>query len=363
MRFVYSPLHGQHSPEFETDAGVPVPIYEMPRRAEIIREALEADGGYDLVSPEDHGIEPITAVHDRALLRYLEGAWAEAPSEPESRAIVPDTIPHFALRAGMGPGRMPATFEARRGYFCFDTTTPIVESTYAAARAAVDVALTATDLVLAGEARAYGLCRPPGHHAARAVCGGYCYMNNAAVAAEYAAIRTGERVAILDVDYHHGNGTQQIFYQRGDVLFVSLHGDPRRAYPYFTGWADERGAGPGEGANLNFPLPAGCDGPQFFDALSRGLSEIAAFNAALTIVSLGVDTYAGDPISDFALTTQDQHEMGERVADVCDRTVVLQEGGYDLGALGANVLAWLAGVDGRAPHGEGGRLRHGSPPI
>jgi acetoin utilization deacetylase AcuC-like enzyme len=363
VKYVYSPLHAHHAPEFETEAGVPVPIYESPRRAEVIREALENAGGFDLIAPSDHGLGPIEAVHDRDLLRYLETASKESRDASTAGAVVPDTIPHFALRAGMGPGREPVSLEARRGYFCFDTATPIVEATYSAARAAVDVALTATDLVLGGEARAYGLCRPPGHHAATAVCGGYCYLNNAAIAADYAVAQTGERVAVLDVDYHHGNGTQQIFYERGDVLFVSLHADPGRAYPYFTGWADESGTGRGAGANLNFPLPEACRGEEFFSALERGLEAIESHAAALTVVSLGVDTYAGDPISDFELTTEDQFGMGERVGRACPRTIILQEGGYDIDALGANVLAWLSGVDGRLPTDSAARSNDGTSPA
>jgi acetoin utilization deacetylase AcuC-like enzyme len=179
--------------------------------------------------------------------------------------------------------------------------------------------------------------------------GGYCYLNNAAIAAEHVARRTGEPVAILDVDYHHGNGTQQIFYERGDVLYVSLHGDPDRAYPYFSGFAEERGAGAGEGATLNLPLPRACSNEEYLANLGRGLEAIAGFGGGVVVVSLGIDTYGRDPICDLALTTEAYHEAGRRVAALSRRVVVLQEGGYFVPHLGRNVCGWLRGLGGRAP--------------
>jgi acetoin utilization deacetylase AcuC-like enzyme len=203
--------------------------------------------------------------------------------------------------------------------------------------------------VLGGERAAYGLCRPPGHHAARSMAGGYCFFNNAAIAAEAIVRATGERVAILDVDYHHGNGTQQIFWRRGDVRYVSLHADPERQFPFFLGWPDETGEGEGSGANLNIPLPAGTDDAAYLVALDRGLDAIAATPGDLVVVSLGFDTYGHDPIGDFALTTAAYHECGRRVAALGRRLVILQEGGYHRPSLGANARAWLRGAEGR-PH-------------
>ena len=327
---------------------MPIPTYEMPRRAEVIRAELEKDGDFEFVAPVEHGLRPVLAVHDRGLVEYLAHAWSEG-GHHAGAAIIPDTIAHFALRSGMDGYRRPSTPVAQQGYYCFDTTTPMVEGTYAAARAAVDIALTTSDLVIDGDNIVYGLCRPPGHHAAHAVYGGYCFLNNAAIAAQYALEKLAERVAILDIDYHHGNGTQQIFYARNDVMYVSLHADPNRAYPYFTGFADETGAEAGAATNLNLPLPEGCTGSQFFAALETAMDVVTRFGPGLLIISLGVDTYRNDPIADFALTTADQHEMGRRIADRFPRLVVLQEGGYDVDALGMNVCAWLRGADGR-PH-------------
>jgi acetoin utilization deacetylase AcuC-like enzyme len=355
MRCVYSQKHALHSPESETEAGVPIPTYEMPRRAEVIRAELQADGGFDFVDPTDYGLDPVLAVHAPDLVDYLANAWDEHPSN-----LIPDTIAHFAVRSGMSGNPRPSSPEARHGYYCFDTTTPLVQGTYAAARASVDVALTTTEMVLASDDIAYGLCRPPGHHAARSVYGGYCFFNNAAIAAEYALNGIPDRVAVLDVDYHHGNGTQQIFYRRGDVMYVSLHADPNRAYPYYTGYADETGTGDGAGANLNLPLPKLCSGDRFFAALTTALDALVKFGPALLIVSLGVDTYYHDPIADFALTTPDQHEMGARIASVFPRLVVLQEGGYDVDALGSNVRAWLRGAEGLSYEAPGERPRAGS---
>jgi acetoin utilization deacetylase AcuC-like enzyme len=348
MRVVHSDEHRRHAPSRELADGRAIGIYEIPDRAETIRAALEADGGFEPTSPTEHGAAPITAVHDPAMVAFLEDAWRDWRDAGETAdEVFPDTFPLAAYREGMGPGPEPRTPRGRIGRWCFDTATPLVEGTYAAARAAVDVALTAADLVLDGEPAAYGLCRPPGHHAARAMFGGYCFFNNAAIAAEELVRRTGEPVAILDVDYHHGNGTQQIFYERGDVLYVSLHGDPDRAYPYFSGFAEETGAGAGEGATRNFPLPERCANAEYLENLDRGLEAVASFGGGVIVVSLGIDTYERDPICDLALTTEAYRESGRRVAALGRRVVVLQEGGYFVPDLGENVRQWLRGLEAR----------------
>jgi acetoin utilization deacetylase AcuC-like enzyme len=346
LRYVYSPKHLLHNPDTEIMAGTPTPIYEVPQRAERIREALDRDGAFKEEDPTEHGLEPIVAVHEPAMVRYLEEAWRDWRTTSSTAQAIPDTVLHPALREGMGPAREPRSPLARLGYWCWETMSPIVPGTYEAARGAVDVALTTVDLTLDGEPAAYGLCRPPGHHAPRAAFGGYCFFNNAAVAAQYLVERTGEPVAILDVDYHHGNGTQQIFYAREDVLYVSLHGHPDRAYPYFTGFEDETGAERGKGANLNVPLQAGCLDDAYLEALERGLEAIAGFRGSMIVVSLGFDTYGQDPIADFALTTPAYHEMGRRVAAVGRRLVILQEGGYHVPHLGENARQWLRGAEG-----------------
>jgi acetoin utilization deacetylase AcuC-like enzyme len=349
LRVVYSPLHLGHDVVSETFMGQPIPANEVAERAERIRVALESDGGFELVGPTEHGDDPIVAVHDPGLLRFLAEAWPQMRAEGvDHPALMPESFNVRSLTEGMTvPGEPRHAISGRAGFWAFDTSTPIVGGTYLAARAAVDVALTATDLVLGGASTAYGLCRPPGHHAARSMYGGYCFFNNAAIAAEAIVRATGERVAILDLDYHHGNGTQQIFWRRGDVLYVSLHADPDRAYPFYLGRADESGEGPGAGANINLPLPAGTTNERYLAALDRALEAIAATPGSVIVVSLGFDTYAHDPICDFAVTTDAYHEMGRRVAAIGRRLVILQEGGYHRPSLGENARAWLRGAEGR----------------
>ncbi len=353
MRVVYSPAHLAHDVVTETVAGAAIPANEVAERPERIRTTLEADGGFELVGPTEHGTEPILAVHDAGLVRFLDEAWPEARRWSHDRPnLIADTYPTFRMFEGMSPELVasrpePSAPAGRAGWWGLDTANPLVAGTARAARSAVDVALTAVDAVLAGETAAYGLCRPPGHHAARSMAGGYCFYNNAAIAAEAVVRATGDRVAILDVDFHHGNGTQQIFWRRGDVLYVSLHADPDRQYPYFLGRADEIGEGEGSGANLNVPLPAGTDDDAYLAALDLGLAAIDRTPGDVIVVSLGFDTYSHDPIGDFALTTAVYHECGKRVAALGRRLVILQEGGYHRPSLGANARAWLRGAEGR----------------
>jgi acetoin utilization deacetylase AcuC-like enzyme len=353
VQVVYSSAHLAHDVAFETFLGQPVPANEVAERAEIIRATLKGDGGFTFAAPTEHGEAPITAVHDRGLVRFLEGAWAEAMQERIDRPyLVADTFPTIRLFEGMSPEFVAAQPEPQSvagllGWWGLDTSNPFVEGTYGAARAAVDVALTTADLVLAGERAAYGLCRPPGHHAARSMAGGYCFFNNAAIAAEAIARSTGEQVAILDVDYHHGNGTQQIFWRRHDVFYVSIHADPARQYPFFLGYGHERGEGDGVGENLNLPQPAGLSDDGFLVALDRALEAIVGRPGSIIVVSLGFDTYGRDPIGDFALTTPGYHEVGRRLAATGRRLVILQEGGYYRPAIGDNAVAWLRGAEGR----------------
>ena len=344
---VASDDHLAHDGLVELLAGREVPCFESPGRATAIREALLATGLYELVAPDEHGPDPVAAVHGLELIDLVEHVWTDAVAgggDP-ARPLLPDTFLLRGYAGGMALGQLPPGRHHRLGAYCFDTATPIVEGTARAARTAVDIALTAVDRVLAGEPLAYGLCRPPGHHAGRNLIGGYCYFNNAAIAAQSMIDRGAERVAILDVDYHHGNGTQQIFWERGDVLYVSLHGDPAGAYPYFSGFAAERGAGPGEGATLNLPLAPGTDGPAYLAVLDEALRAIGAFGPdAPLVVSLGFDTYHADPICDLALRTDDYAAIGERIAGLGCAVVALQEGGYAVDALGANAVAFLGGL-------------------
>lgn len=342
-----SDRHRLHDPQHEIESSALQAPFEHPGRAEAIRAALTADARFSLSEPVPRGTAPIEAVHDPGLVRFLATAWEEYQRDIRpTHDVVPDVFAMAGLRAGMGPAAEPTPVSARLGWWCFETTTPLTEGTFAAARSAVDVALAVTDAVLAGSPLAYGLCRPPGHHATTSLYGGYCFFNNAAIAAVHAVAASHGRIAVLDVDYHHGNGTQQIFYERDDVAFVSLHGDPARAYPYLTGHADETGAGRGSGSTTNIPLPAGTDDDAYLAALERALVAVEAVDPAVVVVSLGLDTYAGDPMCDLALTTEGFGRMGAAVAALGRPLVVLQEGGYADDALGANVKAWLLGATG-----------------
>jgi acetoin utilization deacetylase AcuC-like enzyme len=335
-----------HDPEQEIEASALQAPFEHPGRAAAIRAALDADPRFVVTEPPAAaGTAAIEAVHDAGLVRFLASAWDEYQREVRpTHDVVPDVFAMPGLRTGMGPPREPVPVGARLGWWCYETTTPLTAGTYEAARSAVDCALAATDAVLGGERLAYGLCRPPGHHATTSLYGGYCFFNNAAIATVHAVTASGARVAVLDVDYHHGNGTQQIFYERDDVVFVSLHGDPARAYPYLTGHADETGAGRGRGDTCNVPLPAGTDDDAYLAALDRALDAVEAADPALVVVSLGVDTFVDDPMCDLAVTTAGFRRMGAAVAATGRPLVVLQEGGYADGALGANVTGWLTGA-------------------
>ncbi len=357
MQVVHSERHRAHAPAVETYLGVPLPANEVPARADAILAALHEDGRFAVREPTEHGLAPIHAVHDPGLVTFLEQAWADAVREGIDRDfLVADTYPTRGLFQGMSEALVAARPEptaagGRAGWWGLDSSNPIVEGTYDAARAAADVALTTADLVLGGETVAYGLCRPPGHHAAESMAGGYCFFNNAAIAAQAIVNRTGEPVAILDVDVHHGNGTQQIFWRREDVRYVSLHSDPRRLYPFYLGHADEIGEGPGRGANLNLPQPLRAADATYLADLDRAIDWIASAPGEIVVVSLGFDTYEKDPIGDLALTTAGYHEMGRRVAALGRSLVVLQEGGYHVGDLGRNAVAWLRGASGRPAAG------------
>ena len=355
MKVVYTPRHLAHDVTHETYLGIAMLAHEVAERAERIRDALATDGEFELVEPAEHGLDPVLAVHDPGLVRFVEEAWAQAEREQIGRSfLVADTYPVRAMFEGMseaaiGRLREPRAIGGRTGWWGLDSSNPLVAGTYEASRWAVDVALTAADFVVdRGESSVYGLCRPPGHHAARAMAGGYCFFNNAAIAAEAIVRRTGERVAILDLDVHHGNGTQQIFWRRGDVFYASIHADPAGLYPYYLGYGDEVGEGPGEGANLNLPLPAETGDEVYLGVVDRALDAIAATPGEVVVVSLGFDTFALDPIGNLALSTAAYHEIGRRTAALGRRLVILQEGGYHLPSLGENARAWLRGAAGRS---------------
>ena len=344
METVYTPAHALHAPAREFLDGQLIPYFESPSRAEIIRAAVEAAGLGAIVPPHDFGLDPILAVHDAGYIDYLQtvyAAWLADGRDPGG--VYPDTFltRHFARRA-----HPPAKPGARAGFYNFDLSAVVVEGTWAAAYASAQVGLTAAAKVAAGARSAFGLCRPPGHHAHADMSGGYCFLNNVAIAAEWLRRKGGAgRVAILDIDFHHGNGTQHLFYAREDVLFVSLHADPDRQYPYFMGYADETGAGRGLGFTRNYPLPLGCDEAQYLAALDAACATIGAYRPEALLVSLGVDTFAGDPLGDFGLPAEVYGRIGARLAELGAPTVFIMEGGYAIRELGENVTSLLRGFE------------------
>ena len=342
MRVVYSPLHERHDGAYELHRGELVPSFESPARVRIILEALER-GDHEVVAPREFPESALLSVHDAEFVEFLRSAHARWRAGGRDGSMLPSGFPARGLRRD----RRPSGINGAMGWYTFDASTPIVAGTWDAAFAAARSALTAAALVAEGEPAAYALCRPPGHHAGHAFYGGYCYLNNAALAAQYLRDRGRARIAVLDVDYHHGNGTQEIFWERDDVLFVSLHASPETEYPYFLGYADERGAGAGEGFTLNLPLPLGTRWPEYRAALGSAFDAIARHAPQALIVSLGVDTFESDPISAFRLTTADFRDLGTCLAACGLPTVLVQEGGYAVAEIGANVAGVLAAFAGR----------------
>ena len=341
MRIFHSDVHRRHAPQRELSGGEFMAAVETPERVETILGALQAASIGSLEAPETFGEKPMAAVHTRAYLDFLKTAHQDWRREYPDQDALPLIWPMRGLRQ-----RLPASIDGKLGYYSADAGTPITAGSWDAACGGVDIALSATRAVLAGERVSYGLCRPPGHHAAADLMCGYCFLNNAAIAAQWARDQGAERVAVLDIDYHHGNGTQDIFYARDDVLFVAIHADPDQEYPYFLGFADEAGEGRGKGFNLNLPLPWGTSWPDYTGALDQAVARIEGYRPDILIVSFGADTFKEDPISRFTLETLDFAKMGAAIAQLGLPTVVLQEGGYAVEALGTNVVSFLTGVAG-----------------
>jgi acetoin utilization deacetylase AcuC-like enzyme len=339
----FTDSHALHAPEVEFYRGQRVPCFEMPARATYVREQLLARG-HALREPDTDSMAVLFQVHTSRYLQFLQTAWAQWLALDAANAAqqpFPSVWPVRSLRSDVEPNN----FIAKLGLYSMDNGTPMVAGTWAAAKAGADAAASAAAVLSQGARAAFCATRPPGHHAGADFMGGYCFLNNAAVAAQALRSQGNARVAILDVDYHHGNGTQSIFYERADVLFVSLHGDPLTEYPFYLGHADERGAGAGEGFNLNLPMPAGCTVARWFEALELGCQRVAKHRADALVISLGLDTFAGDPISKFSLQAEDFTRLGQRLALLGLPTVFILEGGYATQDLGRNAVNVLEGFE------------------
>ena len=332
-----NPHHALHQGQFEMYRGALVPCHEVPARADHVLAELQRRQLGEVVAPHAFAAVALQTIHAPRYLAFLETAWAQwVALDPANAAhdALPSVWPTRSFRTDIEPDN----FAARMGLYSFDAGTPLTSGTWVAARAGAECALSAAQHLVQGGRAAFALSRPPGHHAGADFFGGYCFINNAALAAQHLRNSGVERVAVLDVDYHHGNGTQAIFYDRPDVFFASLHGDPRTEYPFFLGYADETGQGAGEGTNLNLPMARGTDYAQWSAALEVALAAITGFGAQALVVSLGVDTFAQDPISGFALQSEDYLRMGERIAKLGLPTVLVFEGGYAVDAVGVNAV-------------------------
>lgn len=348
IRVVSSQAARAHVPGAEIWLGTRTPGTEVPDRVDAIESAL-AD--WPMIEAVAHDDDALLAVHDPALVEHLRTVWDRWGEYGVDR-VVPYLFPTAGMLGDL-PLREPAAVHGAAGRYGYDTMTLIGPGTWAAARGAVDVALTCVDEV--GDGVIYGLTRPPGHHVTRSAYGGSCYLNNAAVAAQALRGAGHARVAIVDIDAHHGNGTQDVFYARGDVLYASLHVDPGAGwFPHYAGFTDEVGVGEGLGANLNIPLAPGTGDMRWLDAVMRIVQQVMDFGATAMVISLGVDAAADDPESPLEITRSGYFRAGELLGALQMPTVALQEGGYHLPTLGSLVRATLEGLAANSDHDGGG---------
>jgi acetoin utilization deacetylase AcuC-like enzyme len=340
----YNEHHLLHRPRFEIFRGELVPCFEKPERADLVLAEFERRGLGRVVTPHGVPLVSLERIHSPRYLHFLRSAWGDwtalDPANADKDAF-PAVWPVRTLRSDIEPDN----FCARLGLYSMDCGTPLTAGTWVAAKTGADCAVNAAHALRLGERASFALTRPPGHHAGADFFGGSCFLNNAALAAQHLLDDGAAGVAILDLDYHHGNGTQSIFYDRGDVLFVSIHGDPRTEYPFYLGHADETGEREGAGCNMNLPLPAGASAAQWFAALESACIKLAAFAPQALVVSLGVDTFGGEPFPRFGLQGGDYLRIGERLAHLGLPTVFVFEGGLAVPELGINTVNVLEGFE------------------
>ncbi len=340
MKAFYAAEQKRHDPKMFLSSGAQQPNPEQPERVERLLAGAKA-ASCTVERPRNHGLGPVAAVHTPEYLDFLEHIFVRWQRiEGASQEVIPNIHPLAR------DGAYPASAVGQAGYHMADTACPISAETWDSALWSAWSAVEATEAVMSGAPSAYALCRPPGHHAFADVAGGFCFINNSAVAAQ-ALRKKAARVAILDVDLHHGNGTQGIFYARGDVLTVSLHADPVRFYPFFWGHADERGEGPGLGYNLNLPLARKSGDAAFLEALEVAFRRIRAFAPEALVVALGLDAFEGDPFGGLSVSTPGFSRIGEAIAGLGLPTVIVQEGGYLCDELGDNLTSFLTGFGGK----------------
>ena len=341
MKTVYSPDHILRNAKTELAGGQLVTPFECHQRADYVVAAIKSQQLGQIVPPTQWPRQYVESIHDPGYLTFLDTVWQRWVNAGNQGEAIPNVWPSRSMPSQ----RIPRHIEGQLGYYSLAGETSISDGTAEAAWVSAKVALSAAELLNQGENSAFALCRPPGHHASNDQYGGYCFINNAAIAAQKLRYDGAKKVAILDVDFHHGNGTQDIFYQRDDVLFCSIHGDPMVAFPYFLGFSDETGEGPGEGFNLNIPLPRGTPYSIWRAALCRAVTNILSYGADAIVVSLGVDTFENDPISFFKLKSDDFIDMGQTIATMGLPTVFIMEGGYAVEEIGTNTVNVLKGFE------------------
>lgn len=344
MKTVYSEKQRLHAIKTEMSNGKIEPCFEKPSRADMVLNRVKEVNLGDVINPQDYGIAPLTRVHTANYINFLSTFWSRwiaGGGNPEQ--ATPYCFPARHLKNNVPP----TLVDGQLGYYSFDTAASLTPGSWDAIYAAAQCALTAQHLMMQGERSVFALSRPPGHHASSDVMGGYCYVNNAAVTAQAFLDQGLKRVAIVDVDYHHGNGTQSIFYNRSDVFFASIHADPLYDYPHFLGFADEVGEGDGEGWNMNCPLPVGykTNWVLYEQSLKKCLDKVKEHQSQVLIVSLGLDTFEKDPISYFKLTSEDYLKMGQLFAQIELPTLFVFEGGYAVEDLGINCVNVLQGFE------------------
>jgi acetoin utilization deacetylase AcuC-like enzyme len=341
LKTFFSESHRLHFPQAELSGGQFVTPYERPSRVEYVLNRLVERGLADIVAPDSIDMAPVRQLLDAGYLSFLEMAWADWKAAGMAGEIIATAVPARGLRTD----KIPNDIDGKAGYYCHAAETAITAGTWAAALSSAASAQSALRHVASGARAAFALCRPPGHHSTKDQFGGYCFINNAAVAAQMFVNQGAKRVAILDIDFHHGNGTQAIFYDRPDVLFASLHGAPEDTFPYFIGYADETGAGAGEGLNANYPMPPGTGYHRWSEALDHAIKRIQDWGAEALIVSLGVDAFKDDPISFFKLESDDFTDAGRRIGRMGLPSVFCMEGGYAIEAVGINTVNVLEGFE------------------
>jgi acetoin utilization deacetylase AcuC-like enzyme len=341
MITLFDDAQRSHAPETFIVAGRPQPIPETPARIDMLLQGVGFIAS-QVEKPPAVTLDDIAIIHDPRYLNFLSTLrerWAHVPQSSD----IPLPNVYAIQRSTLPPIGYPDAVVGQAGYHLGDGACPVTEHTLAAALASAACALEGARRIANGERLVYALCRPPGHHAASDLAAGFCFFNNSALAAERLT-RAGHRVAILDIDVHHGNGTEAIFYDRADVLTVSIHVNPKRFYPFFWGYADEHGRGAGEGFNLNLPLERGTDLSQYLAALDIALQRVSDFAPTHLVLASGLDIAIDDPFKGFAIRTEDFAQIGARIAQMRLPTVVVQEGGYPSPSLGLNLASLLKGL-------------------